>query len=351
MRVALFTDERPDAPSGLVTTLDALLKYSPHDVELIPYYQASGWFSWARADQMIRRALRDRIDVVHLTSCGPAAAIVLFVAWRLDIPVVGSFPTRLASTALGRRSLRALSERCERVFVSSVAARDMLVQATPAASNLVLWRPGVDAERFAPSKRSAALRERWEVSDSRPAVIYVGALAEENGARGLLALELALRRSDPMHRLIVVGDGPGRAELQRRCSRALFLGAIPPHEIPHVLASADVFVCPSEAPSANHAVLEAQASGVPGVVMARGSGQERICGASGVLCRSHVDVIVETAALVRTAARRKGMARAAREYALRQRWDVGLAPLYAGYRMAAAISLELKSLTAASSRR
>ena len=66
------------------------------------------------------------------------------------------------------------------------------------------------------------LRERWQVSDSRPAVIYAGALSEEKSARRLLSLEMGLLRSNPMHRLIVVGDGPvGRSwstDAATRCS-------------------------------------------------------------------------------------------------------------------------------------
>ena len=78
-------------------------------------------------------------------------------------------------------------------------------------------------------------------------------------------------------------------------------------EMPAVLASGDLFVCPSEAASTNLAVLEAQASGLPVVVMESGSARERVGSSAGVVCRSHADFIVETAAIVRTDARRKAM--------------------------------------------
>jgi alpha-1,6-mannosyltransferase len=108
--------------------------------------------------------------------------------------------------------------------------------------------------------------------------------------------------------------------------------------MPEVLASADVFVCPSEACSTNLAVLEAQASGLPVVVMEHGSARERVSEASAVVCRSHADFIVETAALVRTGARRRAMGLAAREYALGQQWGAGLTAVYAEYRSAAEMS-------------
>ena len=183
-----------------------------------------------------------------------------------------------------------------------------------------------------------ALRERWNVSDGRPAVIYAGALSDERGARRLLSLEVELHRTRPMHRLVVAGDVPSRNEMQARCPNAIFLGSVPSAHMPHVLASADLFVCPNEGISTNLAVLEAQASGLPVVVMERGSARERTANQTAVVCRSQADFIVETAALVRTDARRKTMALAARQHALGQRWEVGLTPVYAEYRATVASS-------------
>ena len=84
--------------------------------------------------------------------------------------------------------------------------------------------------------------------------------------------------------------------------------------------------------STNHALLEAQASGLPALVMERGSAAERISERSGCVCRSTVDLIVETAALVRNDVRRKAMGKAAREHALQQGLDAAVAPLFAEYR-------------------
>lgn len=185
-------------------------------------------------------------------------------------------------------------------------------------------------------------------------MIYAGTLSDDRGARRLLSLEVALHRTRPMHQLIVAGDGPSRNEVQARCPNAIFLGSVPRADMPQILASADLFVCPSDAISTNLAVLEAQASGLPVVVMDNGSARERAAGSTGVVCRSHADFIVETAALVRTDGRRKAMGKAAREYAVRQEWRAGLTSVYAEYRAAAAASRvrrDLKPAFAQQSRR
>ena len=344
MRIALFIEEDPALSPGSVTTIEALTGHVPGDLDITTYRLADAVLAGRSFIQMLNRVRRDRIDVIHLTGCGPAAIVALFVAWRLKVPVVGSLPADFATTPIRAKYLRMLSSRCERVFATSHAARELLVAAGVEPRKIVTWRPAVDTEMFTPAKRSAALREQWQVSQSRPAVVYAGALSEENGGPRLLSLELALHRSYPMHRLIVVGDGPLRGWIERRCSHALFIGDMPRRDMPAILASADLFVCPSEACTTNHAVLEAQASGLAAVVMKNGSARERVSEGSGVICRSTVDMIVETASLIRTEPRRTAMGLAAREHAGRQHWSGGLSPLYAAYRIAAELSTARRDL-------
>ena len=335
MRVALFIEEDSAISRGVATTMSALVGHLPGGVDVVTYKLEPGLMSACRGASLSLRATRDRIDLIHLTTLGPAAIAALFVAQRLQVPIVASFGLDVLSTPIRRRYLRLVSNQCERVFAASLAARDRLVAAGLHPSTIVTWRPGVDAALFTPAQRSTGLRERWQVSEERPAILFAGGLSDEKGASRLLSLEVGLHRTYPMHRLIVVGDGPSRALLERRCSHAVFMGAIRRDDMPAIFASADFFVCPSEACSTHHAVLEAQAAGLGVAVMEEGSARERLSESSGVVCRSSVDLIVETAGLIRTEARRKAMSAAAREHAIRQRWAAGLSSIYGEYRIAA----------------
>ena len=338
MRVGLFIEEDSALSEGAATTMSALVGHMPGDVDVLTYRLESGMISLLRAEGILRRAKRDRIDLIHLATIGPAAVAALFVARQLSVPVVASFSADFPSTLIRRRYLCLLSQQCERVFAPSLSARVRLVASGLDPAKIAIWRPGVDTALFSPSRRSNVLRERWQVSDERSAVLYAGTLSDEKGVSRLLSLEIGLHRTHPMHRLIVIGDGPGRAALENKCSDAVFMGAMPHTDIPEAMASADLFVCPSATCSTNHAVLEAQAAGLPTAVMEEGSARERVSGLSAVLCRSSVDLIVETASLIRNAARRKAMSAAARENALRQRWSTGLAPVYAEYRSTGQLS-------------
>jgi glycosyltransferase involved in cell wall biosynthesis len=342
VRVALFAEWDPGIAGGLATTIAGLLDHLPGDIRIIPHVSRPGLSALLGVDEVVACIRQHRAELLHIATSGPAALAALFVAGRLGLPVVGSFDVdALTATSLRRRYLRTLTHLCDKVLVSSCCARSAL-SGLADSQKIGLWRPGVDTETFTPRKRSAELREEWQVSQDRAAVVYAGTLSEEHGASRLLALEMALRRSYPMHRLIVAGDGPALSELRYRCPQALFLGHVPDVRMPEVLASADVFVSPSERQSTHHALLEAQASGLPVVVMAKGAARERVTPAAAVVCRSEADFIVYTAALIRTETRRIDMARAAREYAMLQQWESGLAPLYAAYRTAVASSTSVR---------
>ena len=62
--------------------------------------------------------------------------------------------------------------------------------------------------------------------------------------------------------LVIVGDGPSRAELQRRLPNAVFTGALTGEPLAAAYASADVFVFPSLTETFGNVVTEAMASGL-----------------------------------------------------------------------------------------
>jgi glycosyltransferase involved in cell wall biosynthesis len=336
MRIGLFTERASAIPGSLPATVDAVVAHRPHDASIHLYCGAASLVALRHTRDIAVQAAADRIDVVHLATTGPMAITALLIASRFNLPVVASLPPR-ATTAgnVHRTYLRVLVRRCRKLLVTSMTARTAFLRAGVCASKLIVWRPGVDTSMYTASKRSVTLRERWEVSDSRPAVIYAGEISDDRGAQRLLSLELELHRTRPMHRLIVAGDGRNRDELQARCPNAIFMGQVPPAKMPELLASGDLFVCPNETNSTNLAVLEAQACGLPVVLMERGSARERVSLSTSIVCRSQADFIVETAALIRTGERRRAMGFAARDHAARQAWQSGLISVYAEYRAAA----------------
>ena len=123
---------------------------------------------------------------------------------------------------------------------------------------------------------------------SGPVAVVVGRLEEQKGHRFLFEAFADVIRLVPDARLIVVGDGSLRAELEGQVrtlslqDRVSFLGHCT--EIQSVLDAADVFVLPSLWEAMPFAALEAMASALPVVATDVGGVSELICdGANGYL--------------------------------------------------------------------
>jgi glycosyltransferase involved in cell wall biosynthesis len=103
--------------------------------------------------------------------------------------------------------LRWSYDRCERILAPSDATRTMLAHSGIAPSRIDIWRRGVSTTLFDPRKRSAGMRERWGVSDRRPALVYVGRLSKEKGLHALVPITWTLDYGGIEYRLVIIGDG------------------------------------------------------------------------------------------------------------------------------------------------
>jgi glycosyltransferase involved in cell wall biosynthesis len=123
-----------------------------------------------------------------------------------------------------------------------------------------------------------------------------------------------------------------RKELEATCQQAVFTGTLSSDEVATAMASADIFVFPSQTDTAGNVVLEAQASGLPVLVSRTGGPRENLqLGESGFACGDLVDFARRAAHLVRNEAKRRRFGDAAREYALTRGWETALEPLYRAY--------------------
>ena len=101
--------------------------------------------------------------------------------------------------------------------------------------------------------------------DGRPLVLAVGRLAPQKGFDMLIDAARAWQDRTPRPRLLIVGDGPLRAELQAQAARQKVDAEFPGRrdDIPGLLARAAVFVLPSRWEGQPLALQEALNAGVP----------------------------------------------------------------------------------------
>lgn len=233
-------------------------------------------------------------DVVHIATEGPLGWSALQVALHLRLPVVSDFRTNFHAYSqhygiAWLRSpimayLRKFHNRTHCTMVPTPALRAEL-QGSGFQGLKVVAR-GVDTQQFDPARRSYALRASWGAGPDTVVVLCVGRLAAEKNLTTLLHAFEAMRRVNPVMRLVLVGDGPERAALQARCPDAIFPGVRRGEDLATHYASADLFVFPSMTETFGNVVPEAMASGL--AVLAydhAAAGQLIHSGKNGVLAR------------------------------------------------------------------
>ncbi len=166
----------------------------------------------------------------------------------------GTPSARPSRTAAGRAAGGLLA-------VSGALRQDMIALGLP-ADRIRVHHTGVDAALFAPIDRADA-KERLGVAG--PLLLSVGYLIERKGQR----LAIDALQSIPDATLLIVGQGPARAELEGRVAalglgeRVRFLGGLPHEALPALFAAADVMVLPSSSEGLANVWVEALSCGTP----------------------------------------------------------------------------------------
>jgi phosphatidylinositol alpha 1,6-mannosyltransferase len=211
-------------------------------------------------------------DVVHLASPAVLGAQAAFAARRLGIPSVAIYQTDLAGFATRYRLDIAKNAVWRRLRKVHGAAARTLAPSRHAVQQLedngvervVRWARGVDLMRFHPARRDPALRRRL-APGGELLVGYVGRLAHEKQVELLSQVQ-----HQPGVRLVIVGDGPQRKQLETELSAATFLGFQSGTALAETFASLDLFVHTGAYETFCQAAQEALASGVPVVAPAAG---------------------------------------------------------------------------------
>ena len=221
----------------------------------------------------IRTTLRDfRPDVVHLAAPAVLGATAARVAGRAGIPSVAVFQTDLAGFAK-RHGLARVTDGIWN-YLRWVHGQSALTLAPSSVSawalrargieNTDVWARGVDLDRFNPGHRSDELH-RFLAPRGEVVVGFIGRLAKEKQLERLAPLlDLANVR------VVIVGDGPERSDLQRKLPGARFVGFQSGAELSALAATFDVFVHTGVDETFCQALQEAMASGVSVVAPSAG---------------------------------------------------------------------------------
>jgi glycosyltransferase involved in cell wall biosynthesis len=296
-RLAIVTETYPPEVNGVALTIAKFvegMRNRGHDVQLIRPRQMRDEF--ALNGEVLMRGLpipryphlkmglpaknalaklwsHRRPDLVHIVTEGPLGWSALGAAQKLKLPVTSDFRTNFHAYSghygIGWLQkpifayLRKFHNRTHCTMVPTESLRQGLAEM--GFQRLRVVARGVDTKLFNPAKRSDALRAQWGVSPDAPdtpVVLYVGRIAAEKNLATLVRAYRAMREADPRCKLVLVGEGPQRRELESQIPEAIFVGLKRDEDLAAHYASGDVFLFPSMTETFGNVVPEAMASGL-----------------------------------------------------------------------------------------
>jgi glycosyltransferase involved in cell wall biosynthesis len=268
MRILIATDAWRPQVNGVVRTLTSLAGSASALGAEIDFLTPEGFPSFGvptypglRVAVPNRREIARRIeaaspDAIHIATEGPIGWAARAYCRRRKLAFTTSYTTRFPEYIAVRSIIPAsFSYAVLRHFHAAAAmtmvATSSLKQELTARGfrKLGFWTRGVDTDLFRPDHPA-------ELDLPRPIFLTMGRVAVEKNLEAFLALNLPGSK-------VVVGDGPQKAELERRYPKVRFLGEKTGRDLSSHLAAADVFVFPSLTDTFGVVQLEALACGTP----------------------------------------------------------------------------------------
>jgi glycosyltransferase involved in cell wall biosynthesis len=268
MRILIATDAWHPQVNGVVRTLTSLARSASALGAEISFLTPDGFpsvgvptYPGLRIALPNRREIKKRIEAaapeaIHIATEGPIGWAVRAYCRRHKLAFTTSYTTRFPEyiavrtgipAALGYAVLRHFHAAAAMTMVATPSLRQEL--AARGFKKLGFWTRGVDTNLFNPDDPAA-------LGLPKPIFMTMGRVAVEKNLEAFLALDLSGSK-------VVVGDGPQKAELQRRYPQAKFLGEKTGADLTAHLAAADVFVFPSLTDTFGVVQLEALACGTP----------------------------------------------------------------------------------------
>lgn len=271
----------------------------------------------------LRAACADA-DLVHAHGIHAALRAVLALSGR-RVPLVVTWHTRSEADGTRAHVLRLLERRVARAAAVVLGTSSDLVDRArrrgardARLAAVALPAPRLPVEPVEPDRFRHKARAELGSTD-RPLLIAVGSLDRHRGYHTLLDASRAWCRLDPMPLLVIAGEGPLRAVLQRRIEdEELPVRLIGRHEdVTELLAAADLVLLPSRWESRSVLAQEALHARVPLVATAVGGIPETVGDAAELVpygnAKALADAVLRLLAdpALREALREKGVRQAA----------------------------------------
>jgi len=222
-----------------------------------------------------------KVDVIHAHGLFFMGLRSMLAGRGLRLPVVVTFHTMVTDAAkyynftplpdetasrLMWVYVKRFLQRAEVVIAPTEAIKRELNTMAPRIRRVEVIPTGIEPGRFSAQLDGSEVRRRYGL-EGKKVVLHVGRIAKEKNLDLVLKGFKLLRDEVPEARLMIVGEGPAKAEYMEKAKDldidacTTFTGFVPDEELPLYYASCDVFTLASKFETQGIVILEAMASG------------------------------------------------------------------------------------------
>ena len=291
-------------------------------------------FKWVM--KQLEELRRERYDIIHMQTPFVAHYLGTKLSRLLGIPCVETYHTFFEEylhhyvPLVPRTLMRYVAKRFSCHQGNSL--NGMVVPSHPMLHILKRYGittvtevipTGIPLQSFVPGDREA-FRQQHQIPLDRPVLLFLGRVAHEKNIGFLIEMLDCVKKKIPDVLLVIAGEGPARASLERQVNRqglgdnVRFIGYLNRHiELNNCYSAADIFIFSSRTETQGLVLLEAMAQGVPVVSTAELGTRDVLREGAGVWIAEEdagdfsgkvVKMLVDTQA-------RKDLGRAGRDYA------------------------------------
>lgn len=195
--------------------------------------------------------------------------------------------------------LQEFMQRCQHIVIPSESMKEILVTDYGLRDLFTVIPTGLNLEPYRHADGKAIRsREGWQ---DDIVLVSMGRLAMEKNWQNVLQAAQKVHRDHPEMRLVIIGDGPEKSELQELAAelgiaeRVTFTGELLFADIPAYLKAADLFMFASVTETQGLVTMEAMAAGLP-IVAVDASGTRDIVedGKQGFLVPDDPDALADS---------------------------------------------------------
>ncbi|MDD6879351.1 MAG: glycosyltransferase family 4 protein [bacterium] len=311
MRIGLFTDTYPPYINGVSTSVFSLkqaLEKAGHQVFLVTVNPDNMKYKYEENGKIIKlpgvpvriydyrltgiypirvinKIKKWKLDVIHSHTEFGVGTFARLIAKQLNIPLVHTYHTmyedyvHYITKGYFKKSSKKLVEYLTKFYCDTTANElivptkktwDLFKEKYKMNKNIYIIPSGMNLERFYKEKINAeelkTIRKKINVNKSDFILLFVGRIGKEKNIEFLLDCHKDLKKTIHNLKLIIVGDGPEKEEIENKVKKdkldgVIFTGMVPWNQIQNYYALSDIFVTASTTETQGLTVIEAMAAG------------------------------------------------------------------------------------------